>query len=463
MIDNKDSDSKEALKEKENASEVGTESQLQVYSGGESVGTQGEEGSVYYYSGEGDGDEGSVYYCYEDGTEGGEGEEGSVYYYHEGTEGGEGEEGSVYYIKEDEDDGEGSVYYYQEGTEGGEGEEESVYYPNQEGMVEDIERQMHNLAEEGMSIIDHNDEDMKIEHANKLPRRREPDDAYKVDKKKLNLADYKEWLGKKEYPLIKKIVDIWSKIVNCRVMIWYKYFRGDKEEQGMPINPEWQNWMQDLKNEWSRYNAYIHKERNKWFQEKEEEFHKFIEDFQFKWMHYNKELLEDHSFDVYKKSLKWQDSKWIKWIEKDGESIMMMDIEKWIDKVKSEYDLWLLKDWEQWKTNKIMDWLLSEKKCDQYQYWLKWEYSNEKTSLRKERIDWYKWKKIRQSEAKEWQKWVREKDQALLEVKNAIWLNWKEDKKNIFFSMLHHFINNWIAKKQWNVWARDIHRELSEN
>ncbi|EUD68131.1 hypothetical protein C922_01149 [Plasmodium inui San Antonio 1] len=469
---NKYSIPKETVREGGNASEVVTEYQMAVLSEEKSVGGHGdEEGNVYFYNEEGmqegEGEEGIMYYYNEEGMQEGEGEKVIVYYYNEegmeeedgeeeDGEGGDGEEGD----SEEEDDEEGDG---EEGdSEKEDGEEERVYYHSQEDMEKDSKRQMHNLHGDGMPIIDPNNEDLEHEQGENLPRIRKPDEENNVDRKKLVLTDYKEWLDQKEYSIVRALRNLWDKIYNSNFMIRHRYKRSSEDEE-MLTNSEWHNWLQELKNEWSRYNVYLHQERTKWFQEKEIEFRHFIENFQFKWMHYNKELLEDHSFDVYKKSLKWNDTKWIKWIERDGESIMMMDIEKWIDQIRKEYNLWLLKDWEQWKSNKILDWLLSEKKCDQYQYWLKWEYSNEKPSLRNEKLDWYKWKKVRKNEAKDWKKWVHEKDQALIEVKDEIWENWKEEKKNVFFSMLNHFINNWIAKKQWKVWVLDLERTCQSN
>eukprot|EP00366_Plasmodium_knowlesi_P002312 XP_002259809.1 hypothetical protein, conserved in Plasmodium species [Plasmodium knowlesi strain H] len=439
---NKYSIPKETLKERENASKVGNEYEAHVLSEeGTEEGDDEDERSVYYHNQEGteegdDEDERSVYYHNQEGAEEGDGEdERSVYYHNQ-----EGREGADYEGEADDED-EGSVYYH-----------------NQEYMEEGIDKQMRNMHEGGMTIKDPNNQNLEHEQGKEF-QLREPQHVNNVHKQELVLSDYKEWLDQKENPIVRTIQKLWDKFINSNFMIWRRY-KGRNKDIEMPTNPDWENWMKELKNEWSLYNAYIHNERIKWFREKEIELGKFIEDFQFKWMHYNTELLEKHSFDVYKKSQKWDDSKWIKWIERDGESIMIMDIEKWLNQSREEYNLWQLEDWEQWKNNKILDWLLSEKKCDQYQYWLKWEYSNKQPSLRNEKLDWYTWKKIRKSEAEDWQKWVHEKDQILIQVKNEIWESWKEKKKNALFSMLNHFINNWIIKKQWKVWILDLQRAL---
>ncbi|KJP88774.1 hypothetical protein AK88_01464 [Plasmodium fragile] len=422
---NKYSIPKETVKERENASDSGRQYQTHVLSEQKSIGVHDhEDGNAYCYN--------------QEGMEEGHDEDGSAYCHNQqGMEEGDDEDGNTYCSN-------------QKGMEEADDEDGNTYCSNQKGM----EQERHNSHEDGMPIIDANGENLEHEQGKKL-RRREPHDANNVDKEKLVLTDYKEWLDQKEYAIVRVVQNLWCKIFNSNFMIRRRY-KDHVKDKGMPTNQGWNSWMKKLNNEWSSYNVYIHNERTKWFQQKEIEFLQFIQNFQLKWMHYNKELLQDYSFDFYKKSLKWKDSKWIQWIEKDGESIMMMDIDIWIDQIRAEYNLWQLKAWEQWKNNKILDWLLSEEKCDQYQYWLKWEYSNKKPSLRNEKLDWYKWKKIRQSEAKDWQKWVREKEQALIEVKNLIWQNWKEEKKKVFFSMLNHFIKNWIANKQWKVWILDL-------
>ncbi|KAI4839821.1 hypothetical protein MKS88_001724 [Plasmodium brasilianum] len=276
-----------------------------------------------------------------------------------------------------------------------------------------------------------------------------------AETKELVLADYKNWLGEEDISsfsyTLKKMVQKWN---NTKFMLWFRNLLNNGNEEFS--SKEWNDWLNRLEMDWADLYKNLESQRETWFLNKDKELKQWIKDFQFKWLHYRKDIDEEYNLNFFKKVLKWNDKKWVKWIIKEGKYFMLMDMEKWLDTNKYIYDLWLLKEWEQWKEKKIINWILSENKCSEYQYWLKWEYSNKKLSCRKKTIDWYKWKKFKRKESKLWQKWVSQKDIIAIETKNLDWIKWEEAKKKIFFIMLNQYIKNWIRQKQWNTWIQDL-------
>ncbi|VUZ94218.1 sporozoite and liver stage tryptophan-rich protein, putative [Plasmodium vivax] len=218
---------------------------------------------------------------------------------------------------------------------------------------------------------------------------------------------------------------------------------------------EWKNWMGKLEGEWVDFNNTIEKEKGKWLNGKEKDWDEFIQYMDNKWMHYHDGLDEEVKSDILKRSLTLDEIEWKDWIKTEGKELMEKDWKNWITNNESYLDVWSVKEWLKWKNQRIVTWIMTDWKCEEDEYWSKWEESWAKSPNMHDRTNWLNWRERLNKEMVQWNSWVMMKEQQIRENRSNNWSKWKSDKHVMFNLWMDTFINKWINEKQWFVWVKE--------
>ncbi|SBT73404.1 tryptophan-rich protein [Plasmodium ovale] len=224
---------------------------------------------------------------------------------------------------------------------------------------------------------------------------------------------------------------------------------------------EWKNWMTKLEGEWIEFNTTIEKEKVKWLSSKEKDWDEFMQVMESKWMHYHDELEDDVKSDILKRSLTLDESEWKEWMKTEGKELMEKDWKNWITDNESYLDVWSVKEWLKWKNQRIVTWIMTDWKCEEDEYWSKWEESWAKSLNLKDRNNWLNWRERLNKEMVQWNSWVMTKEQQIRENRSNNWSKWKSDKHVMFNLWMESFINKWIQEKQWFVWVKERNQRRS--
>ncbi|SCP03797.1 tryptophan-rich protein [Plasmodium malariae] len=217
----------------------------------------------------------------------------------------------------------------------------------------------------------------------------------------------------------------------------------------------WRNWMTKLEIDWQYFNSYLETEKKCWIEERESEWQEWLNSMENKWMHYNENMDNEYEQNILNELPTWDESTWETWIKTEGKKCMLMDLNKWMHEKQVIWKEWIIKQWREWKKDKILTWLLKDWRRDEFEYWEKLKYIEIPNPLN-ERIkkNQHKWEKRVSMEKAQWNSWVRSKE-GLYYNECKKWKKLKEDKQNSFNEWVEVFINKWINKKQWNVWNEE--------
>ncbi|EUD64377.1 hypothetical protein C922_05227 [Plasmodium inui San Antonio 1] len=224
----------------------------------------------------------------------------------------------------------------------------------------------------------------------------------------------------------------------------------------------WNNWFIKLETDWNYFNATLENEKQTWFDEKEKEWQEWLKSMEDRWTHYNEDMETELKLYILKNSQGWDENQWETWIKNDGKKFMEINFNKWIGENYSDYNAWVVKQWEEWKDGKILTWLLKDWRRNECEYWERFEDLTLPEPLF-ERVysNWDKWNKRLTKETQQWEKWVSAKCELYKSSECKQWKKWKDDREVLFNNWMESFISTWIAEKKWNVCIEEKKNETA--
>ncbi|SBT31577.1 tryptophan-rich antigen [Plasmodium ovale wallikeri] len=213
---------------------------------------------------------------------------------------------------------------------------------------------------------------------------------------------------------------------------------------------QWNNWMMNLRVDWKYFKLSMEYEKEKWLDEKEWELQQFMEAMEDNWMHYNEHIDRQYDTDILEKCVTLNETQWEEWIKTEAKQFIEKDFKVWIDQIHLQLYDTIMKEFVQWKNNKIKNWLMTYWNCNEDEYLANWEYmSLAKLLFITENKYWIT------GEKEQLMKWLQNREAA---YKNSEWnqlSEWKNDKILLFNDWLKSFINKWVSGKQWKVWVEE--------
>ncbi|CAA9991320.1 tryptophan-rich antigen [Plasmodium knowlesi strain H] len=218
----------------------------------------------------------------------------------------------------------------------------------------------------------------------------------------------------------------------------------------------WNNWFMKLETDWSYFNASLESEKWTWLLGKENEWKEWLQHMENRWTHYNENIDAAFKSSILENSENWDESQWENWIKNDGKKMMQMNYSKWIGDNYSHYNAWIIKKWEEWKSEKIRTWLLKDWRRKEFEYWQKYKCLTLPEPLfERAENNWNKWNRRLYKEKEEWKEWVAEKYEFYQNSECKKWKKWNDSKDVLFNNWVESFISTWIAEKKWNVWMKE--------
>ncbi|GAW83889.1 tryptophan-rich antigen [Plasmodium gonderi] len=214
------------------------------------------------------------------------------------------------------------------------------------------------------------------------------------------------------------------------------------------LNEDWENWKLTLNEEWHNFTSFLKNDTEDLLQEKNNEWDEWIQKMQNKWSNYDQVMDKLYKSIIYLKSFSWNENDWIEWINSDWKKFMGMDWHRWINDVEYDIDTKIEDKWDQWKTEQMMLWLMTNSTFEEQYYMEKLEsgnpsYSDKIQSFISLSTKISKWK------TEQWENWIQDKEEYINHIKNSKWLQWKGDHYFLFNNWRNKFIKNWIKEKQW--------------
>ncbi|GAW79055.1 tryptophan-rich antigen [Plasmodium gonderi] len=218
---------------------------------------------------------------------------------------------------------------------------------------------------------------------------------------------------------------------------------------------QWTEWVYQLDDDWKEFNAQIDEEKRAWVEEKEGDWVMFLKSLLDKWMHFNPNLDEEYKTDVLSKSESWDERQWKMWISTEGKELLEADLKKWFTNNEVIYCKWTMDEWNEWKNEKIKDWVTTEWKANEDQYWSKYDDATAQTLSTAERSQWFTWKERIYKEGIEWKNWIAIKESRYVNSNWNSWSEWKNEKRLEFNEWIELFVEKWIRQKQWLLWNEE--------
>ncbi|KAI4833837.1 uncharacterized protein MKS88_000326 [Plasmodium brasilianum] len=226
--------------------------------------------------------------------------------------------------------------------------------------------------------------------------------------------------------------------------------RIDKAEEWK--RKEWVQWMMKLEVDWKEFNLQIEAEKKAWIDEKEQEWIQWLKYEQKKWLHFNPNLDSEYKINFFEKSETWDDSQWKLWISTEGKQLLEVDLKNWLSENETIYCKWTLDEWNEWKNNKIKEWITTNWKVNEDQYWSKYDDVSALALTPLEKNQFYKWKERIFREGIEWKNWSAIKESKYINSNWNAWSEWKNEKLMLFNHWVNSFVEKWVRQRQWNVW-----------
>ncbi|KJP86055.1 hypothetical protein AK88_04312 [Plasmodium fragile] len=119
------------------------------------------------------------------------------------------------------------------------------------------------------------------------------------------------------------------------------------------------------------------------------------------------------------------------------------------------YSKWAMNTWNDWKNEKIKEWITSEWKQSEDKYWSNYDEYTLQTLDFEDQKQWYKWKERIYREGVEWKNWIAVRESRFVNSNWNTWSDWKKGKQLQFSEWTETFVDNWIKQKQWLVWNEE--------
>ncbi|ANQ06806.1 Tryptophan/threonine-rich antigen [Plasmodium coatneyi] len=226
-------------------------------------------------------------------------------------------------------------------------------------------------------------------------------------------------------------------------------------------NQEWKKFMGSVEEEWQLLNLWIEEQRQNWIDSKDKELENWMNKMENKWMDIDN-INKEYQYIFIKSTLKEDDQSKIKEQLKDElKNFIHRDWKKWIRDNESYLNTWLMKQWIQWKNNKILKFLMAEWKHEEDEYWNDWE----KTETWKwlhftKRRKWQTWKNRVTKEKQEWEEWVKIKEQLVIYTKYKKLTQWKNAKKPSINQWVESLADKCINDSRWDTWINEKYNQL---
>ncbi|SBT84619.1 tryptophan-rich protein [Plasmodium ovale] len=226
---------------------------------------------------------------------------------------------------------------------------------------------------------------------------------------------------------------------------------------------EWNKWKKELEESSILFCSDLEKEKNIWLEEKDEKWKEWIKNLEEKWNNFDKYMKNEFYINILKESSSWTDEDWTEWIQTQGKQCMEKDWENYMSENESYLEVMTVKKWIHWKNNKIMEWIMREWKCEEDEFWEKWERVEWHKWLHlNQRRKWLQWKERLDRETNEWVDWIKKKEKTYIYNDcNKISL-WKKEKYVVFNKWMESFISQCIAQKKWKTWVQNAHSAKSD-
>ncbi|SBT83561.1 tryptophan-rich protein [Plasmodium ovale] len=244
-----------------------------------------------------------------------------------------------------------------------------------------------------------------------------------------------------------------------------EYLHGAREKTEEWKENRWNNWFQQLEEEWTEFNYTLENEKEEWIRGNEKEWDNFLTDVEKKWIHLSRNIDNEYKRTALAESLTWNETMWRVWINTEGRDFIEKEWRQWITNKESYLYSWVSREWVQWKDEKIQEWKNNKWKLEENEYWEKYEKKMKSGKLSKflnlkEKEKWLKWKDRNRREKEQWLNWVQTKDDIYINSKWEKWKKWKNYKRNLFYKWVDAYVNKWIHEKQWYVLVNEV-KELT--
>ncbi|GAB65096.1 tryptophan-rich antigen [Plasmodium cynomolgi strain B] len=226
-------------------------------------------------------------------------------------------------------------------------------------------------------------------------------------------------------------------------------------------NQEWKKYMSNIEEEWQLLNLWIEEERQNWIDSKDKELENWMNKMENKWMDVNN-INKEYQCVFIKSCIKGDDQNQIKeQLKHELKNFIYRDWKKWLRENESYLNTWLIKQWIQWKNNKILKYLMAEWKHEEDEYWNDWEKTETWKWLHfNKRKKWQAWKNRVTNEKQEWDNWVKIKEQLVIYNKYKKFTLWVNAKKPSINQWAESLADKCVNDSRWDIWINEKYNEF---
>ncbi|KJP89502.1 hypothetical protein AK88_00711 [Plasmodium fragile] len=226
-------------------------------------------------------------------------------------------------------------------------------------------------------------------------------------------------------------------------------------------NQEWKKYMINVEEEWQFLNLCIEQERQNWIDSKDKELENWMKKMENKWMDIDN-IGKEHQCTFIKSDLKDDDQSHLKErLKHEVKNSIYRDWKNWIRDNESYLNTWLIKQWTEWRNNKILNFLMAEWRLQEDEYWTEWEQTETWKWLQfNKRRKWLTWKNRVSNEKQEWENWVKIKEQRVIYNKYKKWTLWINAKKRSINQWVEWLADKCVNDSRWNTWIKEKYKEL---
>ncbi|SBT75590.1 tryptophan-rich antigen [Plasmodium ovale] len=208
------------------------------------------------------------------------------------------------------------------------------------------------------------------------------------------------------------------------------------------------NWLFQLEDEWEEFNDILKKDKDIWFEERNDEWNDWVKTILDKWITYNEKINATYKTYSLQKSESWSRDEWESWADKEWKKVMDKDWQKWISACKRSLNNMVDTRWVNWTNNKMIEWLMSSLKTPGN---TDMDISENEEIPNPEDIDVFLgWDDTIFKQNVEWENWVRSKEKFIKNLKNENWGHWKDNKYNLFNEIRKSFLMKWLNDNGFN-------------
>ncbi|KAI4839929.1 tryptophan-rich antigen [Plasmodium brasilianum] len=235
----------------------------------------------------------------------------------------------------------------------------------------------------------------------------------------------------------------------------------DEEELEKWKSNEWINFMNGIENEWQLLNVQIEDEKLKWLEEKDKELEQWMKMMEDNWM--NADTLNDlYKCICFKQKLK-DKNEMKESLRKEIKDTIYAQWKHWLREKETYMNSLVVKQWIHWKNSKILQWLMSDWKRQEDEYWINWE----KTHYMKwihfwKKQKWEIWKERVTREKREWSNWVQMKEDLNIYNKWKRWCVWIRKKRNVVNEWIDILIDKCFSQNNLDTWLEQNQIEYEQ-